>query len=116
MYVPDSQHQQNLLILLIVRYLPEWFPGAGFQSKAREWRSTLDKLAEQPYVFVQQQMKNRTCQPSYVSKHLTQAGPDIDSEEEMEIKWSAATLYGAGADTVSTSSMNHMMKKFTFKV
>ncbi|GFN10642.1 cytochrome P450 [Aspergillus tubingensis] len=83
----------------LLRYLPEWVPGAGFQTKAREWRSTLDKLAEQPYLFVQEQMKNRTCQPSYVSKHLTQAGPDIDSEEEMEIKWSAATLYGAGADT-----------------
>ncbi|GLA93934.1 hypothetical protein AtubIFM57143_000787 [Aspergillus tubingensis] len=84
---------------LCIEILPEWVPGAGFQTKAREWRSTLDKLAEQPYLFVQEQMKNRTCQPSYVSKHLTQAGPDIDSEEEMEIKWSAATLYGAGADT-----------------
>ncbi|GKZ23594.1 hypothetical protein AbraIFM66951_009867 [Aspergillus brasiliensis] len=83
----------------LLRYLPSCFPGAGFQTKAREWRRTLDKLAELPYAFVQQQMENATFQPSFVSKHITQAGSDMDSEAEMEIKWSAATLYGAGADT-----------------
>lgn len=106
MYVLDSPHQQNLIFVVIVKYLPPWVPGAGFQATAREWRSTLDKLTEQPYAFVQQQIKNRTFQPSYVSKQLTQAAPDLSPEEETEIKWSAATLYGAGADTVSMPSLN----------
>ncbi len=32
-----------------VRYVPEWFPGAGFQKRARQWRITVKRLRDAPY-------------------------------------------------------------------
>jgi len=39
-----------------VRYVPEWFPGAGFQTTAKEWAATLNDLAERPFAYVKSQM------------------------------------------------------------
>lgn len=46
-------------------------------------------------------MTNDDFVPSYVSKHLEQLGRPPTAQEEHTIKWTAATMYGAGADTVS---------------
>jgi len=42
--------------LRLVRYVPEWFPGAGFQRKAREWRQMLIDTVETPFAYVQNEM------------------------------------------------------------
>ena len=39
-----------------VRFLPSWFPGAGFQMIAMKYRRHAMEMAEKPYAFVQQQM------------------------------------------------------------
>lgn len=31
-----------------MRFLPEWFPGAGFKKQARLWRESVQKMAEKP--------------------------------------------------------------------
>lgn len=77
-----------------------WFPGASIQRKAREWRTVLETLAEKPYAFVLDRREQNTYKKSYVSEHLDQLGREPTSEEEFTIKWTAATMYGAGADTV----------------
>lgn len=38
--------------LILVKYLPEWFPGAGFKCKAREWRKTMVQVRDEPYKYV----------------------------------------------------------------
>ena len=43
-------------ISYLVRYVPEWFPGAGFKRMAREWNATLQDMVDQPYKFVKDQM------------------------------------------------------------
>jgi len=32
-----------------VKYVPEWFPGATFQKKARKWRVHITGMKEKPY-------------------------------------------------------------------
>ncbi|CAI7597243.1 unnamed protein product [Penicillium glandicola] len=83
----------------ILKYLPAWFPGAGFQRIAREWGKVLNTLAEKPYAFVLHQRSNKRDMSSYVSRHLNALGDDISPDEEHVIKWTAAAIYGAGADT-----------------
>ncbi|KAF8225436.1 cytochrome P450 [Tricholoma matsutake] len=81
-----------------LRHIPSWFPGAGFQKVAESWASTLVEMVDQPYHWVKQQMAAGTAPASLTSnvlesKHLT-------PEEELDLKWGAASLY-SGAVTVS---------------
>jgi hypothetical protein len=32
-----------------LKYVPEWMPGAGFQKKAREWKTVILKMLEIPF-------------------------------------------------------------------
>lgn len=43
-------------ILPVLRYIPQWFPGAGFQRKAAAWRTCLTDMTEIPFEFVKEQM------------------------------------------------------------
>jgi cytochrome P450 len=51
-----------------------------------------------PYTFAQKTMSEGTAVASYTT-NLLQAKQNLSSEEEHAIKWSAASLYGGGADT-----------------
>ncbi|KKA21750.1 Cytochrome P450 oxidoreductase OrdA-like protein [Rasamsonia emersonii CBS 393.64] len=88
-------------VIPALKHIPEWFPGAGFKRKAKEWRKVFIDLAERPYAFVKQQMKQGINEPSYVSQLLEQG--NLDEEEEFVIKWSSASLYGGAADTTVSS-------------
>lgn len=32
-----------------LKYLPEWFPGATFKKKAREWKAATEAMVEMPW-------------------------------------------------------------------
>jgi hypothetical protein len=40
----------------ILKYVPSWFPGAGFQKKAARWRECINTMAENPFRHVQEQL------------------------------------------------------------
>ena len=40
----------------ILKYVPSWFPGAGFQKKAERVRETSNTMAEKPFRHVQEQL------------------------------------------------------------
>lgn len=59
-------------------------------------------LAEKPMQFVQKQMTERSHEASYVSTLLEGKSESQMGEDEYNVvKWSAASLYSGGADTVS---------------
>ena len=59
------------------------------------------EVAEKPMLFVKQQMINKTNDSSFVSGMYEKAESALSPEDEYVIKWSAASLYTGGADTVS---------------
>ncbi|KAG0699879.1 cytochrome P450 [Suillus ampliporus] len=77
--------------------VPEWFPGTGFKRIAREWHKTVEESVDVPYQYVKDQMAAGIAPKSFVSNMLE--GRTLSAEEEHVVKWSAATLYGGGADT-----------------
>ncbi|RYP13071.1 hypothetical protein DL767_010944 [Monosporascus sp. MG133] len=87
----------------ILRYLPDWMPGADFKRKAREWHATITETAEKPMQFVKSEMDAGKNEPSYVSSLYEKAGGKMTAEDEYVTKWSAASMYLGGADTVSNS-------------
>ena len=40
----------------ILKYVPSWFPGAGFQKKATRVREATNTMAEKPFRLVQEQL------------------------------------------------------------
>ena len=40
----------------ILKYVPSWFPGAGFQKKAAHWREGNIALTETPFRYVEEQL------------------------------------------------------------
>jgi hypothetical protein len=42
----------NLSNILTVKYVPEWMPGAGFKTKAREWRKLSQAMINVPFDMV----------------------------------------------------------------
>lgn len=82
-----------------MRKIPSWVPGTGFKQLALKWGSELRDVAEKPYAFVKHQRAAGNSQTSFLSR-LIEAG-EASPAEEHNNKWSAMSLYVAGADTVS---------------
>ena len=53
-----------------VRHVPEWFPGAGFQKKASQWRVTVDRLRDAPYDATMKRLVSTHSPPNGNSSHL----------------------------------------------
>lgn len=88
-----------------VKYVPAWFPGAGFKRTAQEWKKHLENVVDKPYAFVHRRMNSGKFQPSYLSNLFKASGyPLVGSEEEIIAKWTAGSLYTGGADTVCFDS------------
>ncbi|KAL4908215.1 hypothetical protein BDW74DRAFT_188399 [Aspergillus multicolor] len=86
----------------LLKYIPSWFPGAGFKRTAAAWRKGLLTTIEKPYRLVQQQMKTGKYPDSYLSNLLEEAqetGRPLTAQEEQVIKWTAGSLYTGGVDT-----------------
>ncbi|KAK7900779.1 hypothetical protein LTR67_003063 [Exophiala xenobiotica] len=79
----------------------QWFPGTRFLQTAKQWGAELSDVAERPYAFVKHQMAQGKSQSSFLSQLLEQG--DSDPEEKFTNKWSAMSLYTAGADTTVSS-------------
>jgi len=45
-----------------LKYVPAWFPGAGFKRKASHWSKVNTEVVEKPFQFVSEQM---ITPPSY---------------------------------------------------
>ncbi|KAF7360792.1 Cytochrome P450 [Mycena venus] len=84
-------------VMPILKYVPSWFPGAGFKSLAKTCKKSSDDLADVPFAYVQEQMLNGQETESYVSNLLHEK--DLSEERLNQIKWSASSLYAGAADT-----------------
>ncbi|CAK5270919.1 unnamed protein product [Mycena citricolor] len=83
--------------LPLLKYVPSWFPGAHFKRLAKKYDTACDMMAQTPLDYVQRQMHSGQASNSFVADLLIQ--PDLSLQEREDIKWSAASLYGAGSDT-----------------
>ncbi|KAF5327069.1 hypothetical protein D9619_004660 [Psilocybe cf. subviscida] len=85
-----------------LKYVPSWFPGAGFKRKAAHWAEVNRKVAELPFKHVAQQMKDGTASPSLAAT-LIASLPEGDEalvvEETKLAQNVVAIAYLAGADT-----------------
>jgi hypothetical protein len=43
-------------LLPVLKYVPSWFPGAGFKRKAARWRASIREMLERPYRRVKREL------------------------------------------------------------
>jgi len=81
----------------MLRHLPEWFPGAGFQKYARECRVLSYKARNDPLNLVKEKMAAGTALSSVATSLLESGDPSIDEELVTDV---TAISYVAGSDTL----------------
>ncbi|KAF8994706.1 cytochrome P450 [Cyathus striatus] len=88
----------------LLKYVPAWFPGAGFKRKAREWRRAARGMVDIPFEDTKAAIKKGTANASFVTKCLdgisggTSEG--MNAEEEI-VKSVAGTMYQTGSETTA---------------
>jgi len=84
----------------ILRYVPEWIPGASFKRKAKEWRRQAEDMANKPFDAAMKNIRNGDATFSFVSDSSDKIDPTRDiSSQELAIRDAAGTMYSAGSDT-----------------
>ena len=43
-------------LIPILKYVPSWFPGAGFQRRAARWKEAVNTMVEKPFRYVQEEL------------------------------------------------------------
>lgn len=63
--------------ICLVRHIPSWMPGAGFQRQAKKWSVDVTACLEEPFAFVEEQLvciiHITTLQRSFLI-HITETG------------------------------------------
>ncbi|KAJ4496574.1 cytochrome P450 [Lentinula lateritia] len=88
----------------ILRYVPEWVPGAGFQRLARLWKKETDDTFDLPWAAAKERIAKGTSGPSFTSFSLDQIAekddtPEAKAKEEEAVKNTAASMFLVGSDT-----------------
>ncbi|KAJ3723914.1 cytochrome P450 [Lentinula raphanica] len=85
----------------ILKYVPEWFPGAGFKRKAREWSDLRIRMTETPFNATKERMAKGIAKPSFTLTALEQLNETQDSTNQIEvIKNASVAVYGGGTHAV----------------
>ncbi|KAJ7162657.1 cytochrome P450 [Mycena crocata] len=89
----------------ILKYIPEWVPGARFQRVAREGRELAHATRDVPFDEVKRQIASGHASPSLTTDALRALESTTTNQfyEERTVKGTAATMYGLGADTTVSS-------------
>ncbi|KAI0253128.1 cytochrome P450 [Lactifluus subvellereus] len=77
----------------LLKYVPAWFPGAGFKKVASEVKNSVHENAEIPFQFSILEMARGTAQPSVVSKNMQNTS--MTELEKDDLKWIASSLFSA---------------------
>ncbi|KAF4617908.1 hypothetical protein D9613_005902 [Agrocybe pediades] len=86
--------------LPILKHLPEWFPGAGFQRYAREARIATRRMRNAPFELTKKAMSVGTAVPSIVAGYLSGEHSFVNDQLLKDV---AATSYAAGSDTTASA-------------
>ncbi|GJJ05857.1 hypothetical protein Clacol_000044 [Clathrus columnatus] len=94
-------------VLPILKYVPAWFPGAGFQHKAKQLNQYLQDMIHIPFNQVKASMKAGKATPSVVSNFLEdlETRQDVENFEEEEeiLRYIGGVMYLGGIDTTEST-------------
>ncbi|KAF9447574.1 cytochrome P450 [Macrolepiota fuliginosa MF-IS2] len=123
-YIKVSEHAIDLLnnasapgkylvdAIPLLKYVPEWFPGAKFKRDAKEWSKVAMKFREAPFQAAKSNIAKGVAPPSYTATCLDSITASSTRERlarEEEVKDTAAIFYGGGTDTTLSVLLTFML-------
>ncbi|OCH90317.1 cytochrome P450 [Obba rivulosa] len=69
----------------LLKYVPEWMPGAGFQTKARIWRQMAREMIEIPYKNLQAAYDRGNAPPSVTTTLINQQQQSKEGAKDTEL-------------------------------
>ncbi|KAG2743323.1 cytochrome P450 [Suillus brevipes Sb2] len=91
-------------VMPLLRFLPSWFPGAGFKRVAFDIAKKLSRFEGTPFNWTKQQIQSGNYPHSFVSEQLLPGdGSTVSAQQEDIIAWCSQGTYGAGVDTTASS-------------
>ncbi|KAJ7453443.1 cytochrome P450 [Mycena latifolia] len=87
----------------LLKYLPSWFPGAGFKRQAQEWRKAVRANRDLAFAETKRQMESGIAPRSFTAEHLEGLRNEDVYYREQDVKATASTMFAAGADTTVSS-------------
>ncbi|KAF8149693.1 cytochrome P450 [Mycena galopus ATCC 62051] len=87
----------------ILKYIPTWFPGAGFKRQAKEWKKVTRKSVELPFEEAKRKIAMGGARASFVSQVLSMEWDVLDPHySEDAMRDAAGTIFtGANHTTVA---------------
>ncbi|KAI0299732.1 cytochrome P450 [Multifurca ochricompacta] len=73
-----------------LKYIPAWFPGAGFKNEASAAKKSLQEMAEIPFQHSMQEMAEGTAPSSFITDNMKNITTEI---AKRDLKWSASSLF-----------------------
>ncbi|KAJ7729932.1 cytochrome P450 [Mycena metata] len=100
--------------LPFLKYVPYFFPGAGFKTKARNWKKIVSLMPQVPFNFVKESLAAGTARSSIASRFLEEAyeNPSTDQKEQENILNSGDVA--AGADTTVSELETFVLAMTTY--
>ncbi|KAG1742796.1 cytochrome P450 [Suillus paluster] len=93
-----------------LRFVPSWFPGAGFKRVAFDLGQKRSRIDTIPFDWTKQQIKSGNYAPSFVSEQLLpEDGSTVGAEQEEIIKWCSQGIYAGGADTTVAATKSFVL-------
>ncbi|KAJ7164332.1 cytochrome P450 [Mycena filopes] len=81
----------------ILKYVPSWFPGAGFKRDAKKWKKLSTQFADVPFAETKRQMELGIAPPSFAADGLNALNDNYYTENT--VRAMTGTIYIGGADT-----------------
>ncbi|KAF8958858.1 cytochrome P450 [Flammula alnicola] len=83
-----------------MKYIPEWFPGAGFQTEAREGRQHVRRFFSAPFQAAKKAISEGVAKSSFVSESLEALANDENlGQKQLEIENLGGMFIAGGIDT-----------------
>ncbi|TFK66639.1 cytochrome P450 [Pluteus cervinus] len=97
-------------LLPVLKYVPSWVPGAGFQRKATSWKMLNKQLVDKPFNAVKERLGQGKAKDCAVVKMLETVASDHQGlDEERTARNCAAVAYAGGADTTVSSAQTFFL-------
>jgi len=90
-----------------LRFIPEWFPGAGFKRQAREWREVTEAVQKEPFERWSKE-KAKGAAHRLVVEDILEKWENIPNHIS-QVKGLAAVSYLAGSDTTASTITSFIM-------
>ncbi|KAF8510589.1 cytochrome P450 [Gautieria morchelliformis] len=95
----------------ILKYVPEWVPGAGFKKKARIWRKSTIEMSSVPFTAVKKAMEAGIASEAVAVSLLEELAhkQDPPADEEQIIQNVSGVAYAAGSETTYAAMVTFVL-------